>query len=151
MMGGVNPWMILGGVAAFALVFGAGMKTGSDLANSTCNKRLLAEVRSASDVLDIKQMELEQARAQVDSINLTVAEQGRRITQLLNNDRAAREIAQEAAREREIEARRQRQVVADVLNELRVKISNEEFGTCARERVDPELISMLNDALAATD
>jgi hypothetical protein len=102
-------------------------------------------------VLDIKQMELEQARAQVDSINLTVAEQGRRITQLLNNDRAAREIAQEAAREREIEARRQRQVVADVLNELRVKISNEEFGTCARERVDPELISMLNDALAATD
>ena len=145
---GFNPWtLIAAGVAAVA-VFAAGVNVGGRMASAGHKQEIINELRSASDVLDVKQADLDKAYAQIEAYNRTNVEQERQINDLLNKDREAREIAREAAATRARAAKLQRDAIKNVLQELQLQIANNAYGGCAAEPVNADLLRDLNAALA---
>ena len=148
---GFNPWtLIAAGVAGIA-IFAAGINVGDKMASAGHKQEIINELKAASDAMDVKQADLDEAYAQIEYFNLTTAEQEAQINALLMKDREAREIAQEAAAMRARDAKAQRDAIRDVLQELQLQIANNAYGGCAAEPVDSGLLRDLNAALAEGD
>lgn len=146
----LNPWTMAAAGIAAAAIFGLGFRTGGAVESASCNKKLVQEIKAADEVVKQITRERDQARSAVEAANATIAEQRAQVQAYIEEDLEARELARQAAARRDLEAQRQRQEVADSLKDLQLRISNETFGTCASERVNPDLIRVLNDGLNRT-
>jgi len=143
----INPYMIIGGLAAVGGFFVLGVQVGSSYATGQCDSSRLADSQNASKIIFAKEAQLTQCEAQVSAINATVAQQGRKIATMLANDQRKRDAAQSEAIERDAELRAAQERVRDALTQLRSDINEGDFGVCAGESVPDDLIGLLNDAL----
>lgn len=145
----INPYAVIAGIVAVGGAFGLGVKVGAEFEKGACDGRLLTEAQVATQVINKKEGELAQCRAQVDKINLTVAEQSDKIQTLLRADQRARQAAQQEARQRDVELAEAQARVQAALSRLKDTIDETDFGECAGAIVPDNLNSLLNDALAA--
>lgn len=146
----INPGTILAGVFFTGAVFGLGFHVRGEFEEGACANRLIGEMKTASDVLDRKVGELDQCRGQVDKINQSMDEQGRRLQEEIRKNRLADAEAAAEARKRDIRYEESRRATAEALSALRSAIDDKDFGACAGEPVNDQLIGLLNDALAAS-
>lgn len=144
----MNPYMMIAAIASVGGSFAFGVYVGNGYASGRCDGRIYAEAVTATEVLNRKDRELEQCRSQVDEINSTVAEQGRKLSGLLAKDAKERRIAQAeaAARDRDLVDSQKR--VREALLKLKDTINEADFGECAGSIVPDDLNRLLNDALA---
>ena len=145
----INPYMIVAGIVGAAATFGTGFLAGMEVEGGRCDGRLLSEMMGATQVLDLKNNELTQARAQIDKFNRAVDQQKNEIAALRRQEAAARAEAQEEARERAIAAEQARNALQNVLSQLKVTIDETDFGPCAGEPIPDNFVELLNAALAA--
>lgn len=145
----MNPLIIGAAAAAVTGAFALGAKVGSDIEAGKGKNRIIEEMQNATLVLDRKDGELEQCRAEVDKINTTVAAQGSKLAGLMAEDRRKREKATADAIARDRASQERLGAVLSTLGELRSKIDDGQFGVCAGELVPGEFVSLLNDAISA--
>lgn len=145
----INGYMIVGAIVGAMATFGSGFLVGKEFESGQCDGRLLSEMMGATQVLDMKNNELTQARAQIDKFNQAVDRQKDEIEALRRQEAAARAEAQEEARARAIAAQEARNALENVLSQLKVTIDETDFGLCAGEPIPDGFIELLNTALAA--
>lgn len=143
-----NPWAAVAGIVGVISIFGLGVKLGTEFESGKADGKLLQAMQAASDVVDIKNGELEQCRASVAAINETVAQQGKKLARAYANDSAARRKAEAEARERDQANQERQKAVIEALTKLKGGIENADFGVCAGERADSDYIGLLNETLA---
>lgn len=146
----MSPYAIIAALAAVGGSFVVGVQVGNTYATGQCDSMRLKDGQNATKILYDRENKLAQCEAQVTAINTTVAEQGRKIATMLQNDQRKREAAQSEAVERDAELRAAQERVRDALSKLRSDINEGNFGVCAGESVPDDLIGLLNDALADT-
>ena len=140
----LNTTTIIAALVGVATSFGVGTMVGSRFTAANYQDRLIQEMQLASDVYEVRLGELEQCRAQVDTFNLSVAEQERQINALRREQRQAREEAAERASIRDAELAASQLRVQAALTKLRGQLDELELSPCAGAPVDTDLIELLN-------
>ena len=147
----MNPSFLLAGLVGAIGLFGLGVKVGSEFQAGRCDGELLAQLQMSSSVLDRKENEIAQCKAQVTKINQTVADQSDKLARMLRADRRQVAAAQQEQRERDIARDRSQEAVRLALENLKGELNAGNFNTCAGERADPDLLGLLNTALREID
>jgi len=145
----INPYMIIAAIVGAAATFGSGFLVGKEFESGQCDGRLLAEMESINQLVEIKNDQIAQRDGQIDKFNLAVDQQKDEIAALRRQEAAAREEARVEAQERAIAAEQAREALRNVLSRLKDAIDNEDFGVCAGEPVPDNFIELLNDASTA--
>ncbi len=146
MLGALVPRLIVGGVAAIG-VFGLGYKVGGEMAASSFKGKIIQQAEISTQIIDRKEGDIEQCRAQVSKINETVAAQGRKLAGKLEADAKARRLAASEAKIREAESKVRMTRVMEALADIRQGIDDGKFDACVGTDADPEFVRLLNDAL----
>lgn len=143
-----NPYILA--AAGFGLVgsFAFGFQMRGQFDEGKQAKTLLEQAVVSTQIIDRKDGEIAQCRAQVDKINATVAEQGRKLSGMLSADQKARERAAREAIARDKERQARLEAVSSNLIELKGMLDAGDFGDCAGDGVPDEFVSLLNDAIA---
>lgn len=152
----INPIGIVGAFLGASMLFGLGVKLGhewgSTSTESVWKSKVIAEGKTSTDLLQTKQNDLDQCRAQVEKINQTTAENEQRIAALIQDDQASRRAAQAEARRRDAANQARGARLAALLDQLREDINASEFNPCMGEPVDPGYVELLNELVdTATD
>ena len=147
----MNPWRILAPLFASVAVFALGMWVGSGLTASSWKSKLLRAAQENTQIIDAKNGELEQCRAEVTKFNETTAKNAAKTQQIIVADQSERKAAEKRATVREQESQRRLEAAFQTLDELRRLINEGAFQGCAAEHVGDDLVRMLNDAIAAGD
>lgn len=143
-----NPYILA--AAGFGLVgaFATGFQMRGQFESGKQAETLLEQATISTQIIDRKDGEIAQCRAQVEKINATVAEQGRKLSNMLSADQRAREKAAREAIARDQERQARLEAVSSNLIELKGMLDDGKFGDCAGDGVPDEFVSLLNDAIA---
>lgn len=149
----INPAIFLGAIVGAGAVFGLGVTVGFEWGEGKSEryylKLLKSEAQTASDLIDVKNGQINQCHAQVDEINRVTAETEQRINAMLSEDAQERQRAQREARARAVAATERNDRLIDALQNLKDNIDASNLNPCMGEPVDPDYVGLLNDALAA--
>lgn len=140
----------VGMVALVAItILSVGIFFGAQLERSHWQKRALQAAKVSSQIINTKENETQQCRAEVEKYNKANAAMQEKIAADLLQDREARKQAElEAiARDRDNRAKAQRVLIA--LQDIKDGIDNGKFDACTNTVADSNFIGLLNDALAA--
>ncbi len=149
----INPLAILGAVIGAGAVFGLGVNVGFEWGEGKAVRKyqdiLISEAKTNTDLIEVKNTQIQQCQAQVDEINRVTAETEQRINALLSKDATERQRAQREARARAAAASERNDRLISALLNLKENIDATNLNPCMGEPVDPEYIGLLNDALDA--
>jgi hypothetical protein len=139
------------GLIALAVlaIFAAGLMFGGALERSSWQKKALRAAHVSTEIINRKEGEVEQCRAQVSKFTLATAQIEQRRIAELQRDRQARQLAEEAAASRDKYSRQRAQKVLTALLEIQEGIENGKFDTCTNTVADSNFIGLLNSAIAA--
>ena len=121
---------------------------GYNLGASHWKGRIVRQAENSSRIIQIKENELQECRAQADEFNRASADLSRQITQNVLEDKEAREQAAREGAARERESRKRAGEVLAALTQIREDIQNGQFDPCTSTLADPDFIGLLNDTLA---
>ncbi len=144
---GAKLGLIIGGVAAGAAFF-TGYTVGGRIVAADYTERLLSEMEGTSLILTRKDGEIKQCQEQIDKVNRSLAEQGRKFERVVAKDRAARDRARKDQLNENEQSRLRLDRALTALEEIGEVIQSETFkDECAGADVDTRIVSLLNDAL----
>ncbi|MEL6754932.1 MAG: hypothetical protein AAFP81_00740 [Pseudomonadota bacterium] len=143
----INPYMIIGGLAAIGGSFVLGVQVGSNFASGQCNSTRLADAQNSSKIIFSKEAQLTQCEAQVDKFNQAIISQEKQINAFRREQTEAREKAASESRLRDAEIAASQIRVQSALNKLKGQLDELELSPCAGAIVDTSLIELLNTEL----
>lgn len=144
-------WRVLAPMFAAIAVFSAGCWVGGSMASSSWKSKALKQARISTKIIDAKDGELAQCRAEVAKFNETTAKNAAKTQQIIVADQTERKAAEKRATVREQESQRRLNAAFETLDEMRRLIDEGAFQGCAAEHVGDDLVRMLNGAIAAGD
>lgn len=121
---------------------------GYNLGSSQWKGKVVRQAENSSRIIQIKENETQQCRAQADEFNRASAELSRQLAQKVLEDKEAREQAAREGAARERESRKRAGEVLAALNQIREDIQNGQFDPCTSTLADPVFIGLLNDTLS---
>jgi phosphoribosylaminoimidazole carboxylase (NCAIR synthetase) len=137
------------GLVALAVlaIFAAGLVFGGQLEKASWQKKALQAAKVSTEIINVKQGETEQCRAQVAKFTLATTEIEQRRIAELQKDRQAREIAAQEAAIRDKDSRQKAQRVLTALLQIQEGIDSGKFDACTNTIADSNFIGLLNDAI----
>jgi TolA-binding protein len=137
------------GLVALAVlaIFSAGLMFGGALEKSSWQKKAFQAAQVSTEIINVKQNETEQCRAQVAKFTLATTEIEQRRIAELQKDRQAREIAAQEAAIRDKDSRKKAQRVLTALLQIQEGIDSGKFDSCTNTIADSNFIGLLNDAI----
>ena len=141
--------LAIGGIA-IAGAFGLGYSTGAKNAAATYSSRLISEMEGTSAALYRKDEEIALCQAQVEKINRSLADQGRKLAQEMARDRKARAAAQQEQINQSQQSKLRLERAVTALEEIGKVVTSDDFqDECAGADADKRIVGLLNDALRA--
>lgn len=141
-------WRVLAPLFAAVAVFSAGCWVGGSISSSSWKSKALKQARISTQIIDAKDGELAQCRAEVAKFNETTAKNAAKTQQIIVADQAERRAAEQRAVVREQESQKRLQAAFETLDELRGLINEGAIDGCAGEPIGDRIAGLLNAALA---
>lgn len=128
-------------------VFFVGLVFGGQLEKTKWQRKALQAAKVSTEIINIKQGETEQCRAQVSKFTLATAEIEQRRIAELQKDRQARDEAAREAAARDKDSRQKAQRVLAALLQIQEGIDSGKFDACTNTIADSNFIGLLNEAI----